>query len=118
MLLSDLKNPMSPTQAMPFNTHRSVLRLAMQALTQALGKLRAKMTHQEKENGGKGEDILVTLPSISAHCSRWTCVANVACTLCTQCRLVPLTGAAPTASSCVAGLVQSVLFLLTHQLQS
>ena len=61
MLLSDLKNPMSPTQAMPFNTHRSVLRLAMQALTQALGKLRAKMTHQEKENGGKGEDILVTL---------------------------------------------------------
>jgi len=36
----------------------------MQALTQALGKLRAKMTHQEKENGGKGEDILVTYSSL------------------------------------------------------
>ena len=32
-----------------------------QSLTQALGKLKAKMTHQEKLNGGKGEDILVSL---------------------------------------------------------
>ena len=34
---------------------------SLQALTQTLSKLRAKMTHQEKENGGKGEDILVTI---------------------------------------------------------
>ncbi len=90
----------------------------MQALTQALGKLRAKMTHQEKENGGKGEDILVTLSSLPAYCSAWTCLANVARTLCMPCRLIPVTGAAPTASACVAWLVQSALFLLTHQLQS
>lgn len=34
--------------------------VAVQALTQTLSKLRTKMTHQEKENGGKGEDILVS----------------------------------------------------------
>lgn len=34
--------------------------VGLQALTQALGKLRSKMTNQEKENGGKGEDILVS----------------------------------------------------------
>lgn len=38
----------------------SALLFSLQALTQALGKLRTKMTHQEKENGGKGEDILVS----------------------------------------------------------
>lgn len=38
----------------------STFDVVMQALTQALGKLRSKMTHQEKENGGKGEDILVS----------------------------------------------------------
>ncbi len=64
-----------PTQAMQCNKHRSVVCLTMQALTQALGKLRAKMTHQEKENGGKGEDILVTLQSLSANCSTWTSLA-------------------------------------------
>lgn len=71
MLLSDLKNPMSPTQAMPCNTHCSDVCLTMQALTQALGKLRAKMTHQEKENGGKGEDILVTSPNLLATALSW-----------------------------------------------
>ena len=32
----------------------------MQALHTSLSKLRLKMTHQEKENGGKAEDILVS----------------------------------------------------------
>lgn len=31
----------------------------VQALTNYLSKLRTKMSHQEKENGGKAEDILV-----------------------------------------------------------
>ncbi|KAA6429283.1 MAG: structural maintenance of chromosomes 6 [Trebouxia sp. A1-2] len=41
---------------------------AEQALTQALGKLRAKMTHQEKENGGKGEDILLKHAEVQSQC--------------------------------------------------
>ena len=32
----------------------------MQALHTYLSKLRLKMSHQEKENGGKAEDILVS----------------------------------------------------------
>ena len=106
MLLSDLKNPMSPTQTVARNTHQLVVFPTMQALTQALGKLRAKMTHQEKENGGKGEDILVTLPSLSAHFSTRTCLENVSCTLFMQCRLVPAIGTALAASACDAWLVR------------
>lgn len=35
--------------------------LHTQALTSHLSKLRSKMSHQERENGGKAEDILVSL---------------------------------------------------------
>ncbi|KAL3161007.1 hypothetical protein ABBQ38_009393 [Trebouxia sp. C0009 RCD-2024] len=42
--------------------------LSTEALTQALGKLRAKMTHQEKENGGKGEDILLRHAEVQSQC--------------------------------------------------
>ncbi|DBA94579.1 TPA: hypothetical protein ACH3X1_002162 [Trebouxia sp. C0004] len=42
--------------------------LSAEALTQALGKLRAKMTHQEKENGGKGEDILLKHAEVQSQC--------------------------------------------------
>lgn len=44
----------------------------VQALTQALSKLRTKMTHQEKENGGKGEDILVS--PVNNHSSTHVCL--------------------------------------------
>lgn len=40
----------------------------VQALTSYLTKLRVKMSHQEKENGGKAEDILVGTWKASVQC--------------------------------------------------
>ena len=40
----------------------------VQALTTYLTKLRVKMSHQEKENGGKAEDILVGICKASVQC--------------------------------------------------